>query len=161
MVLWNWIISLAVSKSYQELYIYNAFILYGYAWIALLLILSIKISKSQSYRCWLGWYGPCYNINTRPSFKSTYPSFWFFLNALKAWPSVWKIHFNLPFTLHKKLSFPLRISSIIVTKYTVYHFYWRNPLWKTSFFVQWLLATLEAILWSNRQVTSQLVKLVT
>ena len=42
--------------------------------------------------------------------------------------------------LHKKWSFPLRISSVNVTKFTgncgFGHIYWRNPLWKTSFFVQ-------------------------
>ena len=41
--------------------------------------------------------------------------------------------------LHKKWSFPLRISPINVTKSTVScgfgHIYWRNPQWKTSFFV--------------------------
>ena len=41
-------------------------------------------------------------------------------------------------TLHKKLSFPLRISSINVTKSAVScgfgHIY-LNPQWKTSFFV--------------------------
>ena len=42
--------------------------------------------------------------------------------------------------LHKKWSFPLRNSSVNVTKSTVSfgfgHSYWRNPYWKTSFFVQ-------------------------
>ena len=42
--------------------------------------------------------------------------------------------------LHKKWSFPLRISSVIVTKSArscgFGHIYWRNPWWKTSFFVQ-------------------------
>ena len=41
----------------------------------------------------------------------------------------------------KKWSFPLRISSVNVTKSAVScgfgHIYWRNPYWKTSFFVQW------------------------
>ena len=40
--------------------------------------------------------------------------------------------------LHKKWSFPLRISSVNVSKSTVScrfgHIYWRNPQWKTSFF---------------------------
>ena len=44
---------------------------------------------------------------------------------------------------HKKWSFPVRISSANVTKsavsYGFGHIYWRNPSWKTSFFVQWLL----------------------
>ena len=48
---------------------------------------------------------------------------------------------NLCSKLHKKLSFPLRISSVNVTKYAVScgfgHIYWRNHQWKTSFFVQW------------------------
>ena len=43
-------------------------------------------------------------------------------------------------TLHKKLSFPLRISSVNVIKsavsYGFGHIYWRNPYWNTSFFVQ-------------------------
>ena len=48
-------------------------------------------------------------------------------------PNVWH-------TLHKKWSFPLRISSLTVTKATgncgFAHIYWRHPWWKTSFFVQ-------------------------
>ena len=44
------------------------------------------------------------------------------------------ITFTIP-TLHKKWSFPLRISSVNVTK-SAGNFYWRNPWWKTSFFVQ-------------------------
>ena len=36
-------------------------------------------------------------------------------------------------SLHNKWSFPLRISSENV------NICWRNPSWKTSFFVQWLL----------------------
>ena len=43
--------------------------------------------------------------------------------------------------LYKKWSFPLRISSVNVTKTArkcgFGHIYWRNPLQKTSFFVQW------------------------
>ena len=46
-------------------------------------------------------------------------------------------------TLHKKWSFSLWISSVNVTKSAgncVFgHNYWRNPKWKTSFFVQWYL----------------------
>ena len=42
--------------------------------------------------------------------------------------------------LHKKWSFPWRISSVNVTKSAgicgLGHIYWRNPSWKTSFFVQ-------------------------
>ena len=45
------------------------------------------------------------------------------------------------YTLHKKWSFPLRISSVNVTKSAgnceFGHIYWRNPEWKISFFVQW------------------------
>ena len=41
-------------------------------------------------------------------------------------------------TLHKKWSFPLRISSVNVTKFAwncgFGHVYWRNPEWETSFF---------------------------
>ena len=47
-------------------------------------------------------------------------------------------------TLHKKWSFPLKISSVNVTKSAVSckcgHNYWRNPRWKTSFFVQWKIS---------------------
>ena len=43
-------------------------------------------------------------------------------------------------TLHKKWSFPLRIFSVNVTNSKgncgFGHIYWRNPQWKTSFFVQ-------------------------
>ena len=53
-----------------------------------------------------------------------------------------KLRFNV-LALDKKSSFPLRISSINVTKFTgnrgFDHIYWRNPQWKTSFFVQYLL----------------------
>ena len=42
--------------------------------------------------------------------------------------------------LHKKWSFPLRISPVNFTKLSVScgfgHINWRNPQWKTSFFVQ-------------------------
>ena len=45
--------------------------------------------------------------------------------------------------LHKKWSFPLRIFSLNVTKFALScgfdHIYWRNPKWKTSFFVEWSL----------------------
>ena len=40
--------------------------------------------------------------------------------------------------LHQERSFPLRISSVNVTKSAVFcefsHIYWKNPSWKTSFF---------------------------
>ena len=46
-------------------------------------------------------------------------------------------------SLHKKWSFPLRISSVNVPKSAencrFVHNYWRNPQWKTSFFVQWIV----------------------
>ena len=52
-------------------------------------------------------------------------------------PSVHQYH-DIP--LHKKWGFPLTISSVNVTKSTgncrFGHIYWRNPRWKTSFFVQ-------------------------
>ena len=41
---------------------------------------------------------------------------------------------SLLYSLHKKWSFPLKISSANMTKFG--HIYWRNPYWKTSFFVQ-------------------------
>ena len=45
------------------------------------------------------------------------------------------------FSWQKKWSFPLSISSVNETKSSVFcwfgHIYWRNPRWKTSFFVQW------------------------
>ena len=48
-------------------------------------------------------------------------------------------------TLHKKWSFPLRISSINVTKSAVScgfgYIYWRNPQWKTSVLVQWKISS--------------------
>ena len=55
---------------------------------------------------------------------------WFFLK-------ISNVTFEL-LTLHKKWSFPLRISSVNVTKSTdscgFGHIYWRNPSCKTSFF---------------------------
>ena len=51
--------------------------------------------------------------------------------------------------LHKEWSFPVRISSANVTKSAVFwgfgHIYWRNPYWKTSFFVQWNVAKAKVI----------------
>ena len=50
--------------------------------------------------------------------------------------------------MHKKWSFPLRISSVNVTKSAVScefgHIYWGSPKWKTSFFVQWEFLSSEA-----------------
>ena len=49
-------------------------------------------------------------------------------------------------TLHKKWSFLLSISSVNVTKSAgncaFGHIYWRNPQWKTSFFMQWKITLL-------------------
>ena len=39
-------------------------------------------------------------------------------------------------SLHKKWSFPLRVSLVNVAKSAVF---WKNPYWKTSFFVQYLV----------------------
>ena len=54
-----------------------------------------------------------------------------------------KIKQKTKYPLHKKRSFPLRVSSVNVTKSTVFcgfgHIYWRNPYRKTSFFLQWSL----------------------
>ena len=45
-------------------------------------------------------------------------------------------------SLYKKWSFPLKIAPVIVTKSAVScgfgHIYWRNPKWKTSFFVHYM-----------------------
>ena len=47
------------------------------------------------------------------------------------------VHLFLTLSLHEKWSFPLRTSSVNVTKSAVScvfgHIYWRNPSWKTSF----------------------------
>ena len=63
-----------------------------------------------------------------------------FLVVLKRWGVV-----NSKQPLHKKWSFPLRISSVNVTKSAVScgygHIYWRNPQWKNSFFVLWTCLT--------------------
>ena len=49
-------------------------------------------------------------------------------------------------SLHRKWSFQLRTSSVNVTKSAVScgcgHIYWRNPQWKTSFFVKCNLLSL-------------------
>ena len=49
----------------------------------------------------------------------------------------------LTILLHKKWIFPLRISSVNVTKsevsYGFGHIYRRNPQWRTSFFVKYIL----------------------
>ena len=50
----------------------------------------------------------------------------------------------------KNWNFPLRVSSVNVTKFEVScgfsHIYWRNPQWKTSIFVQWELHWLDAVI---------------
>ena len=68
------------------------------------------------------------------------------INVLVAWCWVWASHFlvldlitllYLDFSLHKKWSFQLRISSVNITKSAgncgFGHIYWRNSQWKTSF----------------------------
>ena len=51
------------------------------------------------------------------------------------------------YLLLKKWSFPIAIFSVNVTTSAVScefgHIYWRNPYWKTSFFVQWFLDDIE------------------
>ena len=46
-------------------------------------------------------------------------------------------------SLYKKWDFPLWISSVKMNKfagnYGFAQIYWRNPSWKTSFFVQWVM----------------------
>ena len=69
------------------------------------------------------------------------------LNNLKINKLFWLIHRTNGFTIFwrfhctKKWSFPVRISSVNVTKYAVSygfgHIYWRNAKWKTSSFVQY------------------------
>ena len=53
------------------------------------------------------------------------------------------------FTAEKKGSFPLRISSVNVSKSVGHcgfgHIYWRNPSWETSFFVQRVVPTVGTI----------------
>ena len=64
----------------------------------------------------------------------------FFLNHVFSWLWLWTCYSVVQnhLTLHKKRSFPLRIFSVNVTKSAENcrfgHIYWRNPLWKTSFF---------------------------
>ena len=71
------------------------------------------------------------SIETKP------PSF---MNSLHKWQNVHTHDLFKGMTLHKKWSFPLRISSVNVTNTAVScgfgHIYWRNSQWKTSFFVQ-------------------------
>ena len=59
-------------------------------------------------------------------------------------------------SLHKKWSFPLGISSVNVIKSAVSCWFgyisWRNPEWKTSFFVQCIYLISFLMRWSLRQV---------
>ena len=64
------------------------------------------------------------------------------LGLTKWWKifTVERLAASIYFSQHKKWSFPLRISLVNVTKSVgncwFGHIYWRNPQWKTSFFVQ-------------------------
>ena len=64
---------------------------------------------------------------------------WFHINPFKDSFTFWVLWCK-HYLLHKKWSFPLRISSVNVTKSAASsrfnHIYWRNPYSKTSFFVQ-------------------------
>ena len=66
-----------------------------------------------------------------------------FTAAVLNFNKFWTIDF-IKQTLHKKLSFPLWISSTNVTKSAIScgfgHIYW-NPQWKTSFFVHWKISS--------------------
>ena len=62
------------------------------------------------------------------------------------------------YILHKKSSFLLRMSSVNVTKSAVScgfgHIYWINPLWETSFSVQWQIRNLST---ENRSLFSKVI----
>ena len=87
--------------------------------------------------------GQCFHckppeITRKPKFFSCFQGVWN-ENICQKWVNAQFRHiYNQQCT--KKWSFPLRISSINVTKFAVScgfgHIYWRNPLWKTSLFVQ-------------------------
>ena len=55
------------------------------------------------------------------------------------------------FTLHKNWSFPLRLSSVNVTKSArncgFNHIYWRNQEWKTSFFMLFYFFYVHTTIW--------------
>ena len=59
-------------------------------------------------------------------------------------------------TLHNEWSFLFRISSVNVTKSEVFcrfgQIYWRNPYWKTSFFVQWELKYWKNNIWLSTKI---------
>ena len=59
---------------------------------------------------------------------------------------------NSDHPLHKKWSFSFKSFLVYMTKCAVNcrlcHIYWRNPWWKTSFFVQWPLKK-NLFFWSN------------
>ena len=82
----------------------------------------------------------------------------FFTEHLWMTASLTGLHFmKATWPLHKKWSFPLRISSINVTKSVVScgfrHIYWRNPKWKTSFFVH------DRDLWNSVNTSAAKLKL--
>ena len=77
----------------------------------------------------------------------------------KIFKDFWRKFFYSSRSFHKKQSFPLRISSVNMTKSAVSrglgHIYWRNPQWKTSFFVQWIYRiNLKLILLTQLSVTT-------
>ena len=85
-----------------------------------------------------------------------------FIRWLYFWPFLNQVICLICFSLHRKLcsflfqtrsectaqkwSFPLRISSVNVTKSAIFsgigHIYWRNSEWKILFFVQWWIVQL-------------------
>ena len=78
-----------------------------------------------------------YNIWRRASAIPTYVILSSSSNGNHIWLTCNIIITRVTFSLHKKSSFPLRISSVNVTKSAVSwgsgHIYWRNPEWKTYF----------------------------
>ena len=90
----------------------------------------------------------CINISLSVVWYALLSSF------VSIWQPVCLIVSQQAFTLHKKWSFPLSISSVNVTKSVVFcrlrHINWRNPQWKNSFFVQcyiWLSVCLSVWLY--------------
>ena len=85
---------------------------------------------------------------------------WFLnISLLETLMEIWIL--NEKSTLHKKWSFPFRISSVNVTKYTVFckfgDIYCRNHSWKTSFFVQWqwlYICQFKYIFWKPRTIST-------
>ena len=82
-------------------------------------------------------------------FFNFYSSFSFYLCCLffNVFLHFWSIE---RFSLRKKWSFSLRISSVNVTKFEsccrLGHIYWRNPEWKATFFVHCFIQTRPFIL---------------